>query len=544
MTRSSLDPRYFVLAGAVALGACTDPAPDAPDGEDPPAVTWGVCPAGFEAECARVPVPLDWDDPDGQEIELLVSRRPAPAQPARAQLVLVTGGPGNSGHHFAGDGTLDRLADVMPDTEVYVIEHRGVGYSTQLTCPEQQAGASPGGAAVTADEIPACAGYIDELYDGGLSGFSVSNAARDIRHVLSLAREDGKRQFVYGASYGTYLVQRFLRLFPDEIDGAILDSVVIPEQKFNTYDVQVDPVAMRMAARCAASPVCAEKLGADPWATIRDTIAALEQGHCADAGLTGAAVSSMLWTFLDPPELRDALFPLLYRLARCEPGDIAAAGHALAYLQESLSQTPAELQALETLLLGLHLAASEFVQRPFSADALLAACEEAIFCPDVSALMIPYFERWPTYDEPLVNAWPASATPVLAFNGDLDVKTTIESASRLADHLAGPHQNFYAFPDGPHYLLYTSTVKTPGAPTCALQMMADFIGDPAQPPDDGCLDDLVPFDPAGTPALAEQLFGTEDMWENPAGGAARATPAPLTADAWLRATSRLRRRSP
>jgi pimeloyl-ACP methyl ester carboxylesterase len=543
MKRSSLDPWYCALAGAIALGACTDAGgPDAPGGEDPPAITWGACPPGFETECAQVPVPLDWEAPGGERIEILVSRRPAPTQPARAQLVLVTGGPGNSAYHFAGEGILDQLADSLPDTDVYVIEHRGIGYSTQLTCPEQQADSSPGGTAVTADEIPACAGHIDDAYDGGLASFSVSNAARDIRQVLSLAREDGKRQFVYGVSYGTYLVQRFLRLFPDEVDGVILDSVAIPGQDLTAYDGQADPVAMRLADRCAASPGCAEKLGADPWATIRDTVAALEQGHCADAGLTGEAVSSALWTFIDPPALREALLPLLYRLARCEPGDVAAAGHALAYLQAPPSQTPAELQALDTLLLGLHLAATELVQRPFSADALLAACEEATFCPGVSALMLPYFERWPTYDEPLVNAWPAPATPVLAFNGDLDVKTTIDTASRLADHLAGPHQNFYEFPDGPHYLLSTSAVKTPGAPTCALQMMASFIDDPTRPPDDGCLDDLVLFDPEGTPAMAEQIFGTTDMWENPAGSAANPTPTALTADDWLRAANQLRRR--
>lgn len=540
MKRSSLHPWYCALAGAIALGACTDSEPDAPD--DPPAVTWGACPAGFETECARVPVPLHWDDPDGEQIEILVSRRPAPVQPARAQLVLVTGGPGNSGYHFAGEGTLDDLAGVLPDTEVYVIEHRGVGYSTQLTCPAQQTDASPGGALVTADEIPACAQHLDGVYDGGLSGFSVSNAARDIRHVLRLARADGTRQFVFGVSYGTYLLQRFLRLFPDEVDGAILDSVASPEQKFNTYDVQADPVAQRMAERCAASPECADKLGADPWATIRDTIAALEQGHCAEAGLTGPAVPGMLWTFLDPPELRDALFPLLYRLARCEPGDVAAAGNTLAYLQSMLSQTPAELQALDTLLIGLHLASSEFAARPFSADALLTACADAVFCPEVSAMMLPFFERWPTYDEPLVNTWAEPVTPILAFNGDMDAKTTIENASVLAEHLAGPHQNFYEFPDGPHYLLRTSTVATPGAPTCALQMMASFIADPSQPPDDSCLDDIVRFNPAGTPALAENVFGTADMWENPAEPTARTAATTVTADDWLRVTSKLRRR--
>jgi pimeloyl-ACP methyl ester carboxylesterase len=242
MTRSSLGLWYCALAAVMALGACSDDG--GPD--DPPVLSWGACPPGFETECARVPVPLDWDAPDSAHIEVLISRRPAPVQPARAQLWLVTGGPGNSAYHFASQGILAQLADGLPDTDVYVMEHRGIGYSTQLTCPVQQAESSPGGPEVTADEIPACAQHVDDNHGGGLSEFSVSNAARDLREVLSLARVDETRQFVYGVSYGTYLVQRFLRLFPDEIDGAVLDSVATPEQKFNGYDVQVDPVAAMM----------------------------------------------------------------------------------------------------------------------------------------------------------------------------------------------------------------------------------------------------------------------------------------------------------
>jgi hypothetical protein len=71
-------------------------------------------------------------------------------------------------------------------------------------------------------------------------------------------------------------------------------------------------------------------------------------------------------------------------------------------------------------------------------------------------------------------------------------------------------------------------------------MMVDFIDDPTQPPDDGCLDDLVLFDPEGTPALAEQIFGTTVMWGNPAGGAASATAEALTAGDWAPAAIRLR----
>ena len=64
-------------------------------------------------------------------------------------------------------------------------------------------------------------------------------------------------------------------------------------------------------------------------------------------------------------------------------------------------------------------------------------------------------------------------------------------------------------------LVYFSPVKTPGAPTCGVQMLASFVEDPKAEPDTTCLGDLVPvaFN-GGDPDLVEQLFGTSDAWEN------------------------------
>lgn len=498
----------LVLAMAAPLLVACDPSTD----PDHSSIVWGSCPPGFERECAYVSVPLDHAEPHGEMIELLVSRRPASVQPATAQLWLVHGGPGISGFYFSTQGVLDELAFATPSTDLYVIEHRGVGYSSQLTCPDQQADTSPGGLEVVPEELLACAQSIDDQYGGGLASFSVAHAAGDIEQMLRLTDEDDLPQFVYGVSYGTQLVQRFLQLYPDAADGVILDSIAVPEQRLNDYDTQADPVMKQLADRCAADPICSEKLGTDPWAMIRATVDALEHGHCAASGLTGPSASPLLWLGIDFLETREMLLPLLYRLSRCEPEDVLAAQHATQWLQEVAFGVPPELATLDTQLLTGHLTTSEFIERPFDADQLLAACENATFCPGLAAQLLPFWEQWPRYDDATATPWPEFRGPVLAFNGDLDVKTPIELASLITQHLAGPHQNFYTFPDGPHFLAHTSRVRTEDAPTCAVQMIADFVADPYTPPDDRCLHDLVPFEPNGSPDDAMRYFGTTELW--------------------------------
>lgn len=75
----------------------------------------------------------------------------------------------------------------------------------------------------------------------------------------------------------------------------------------------------------------------------------------------------------------------------------------------------------------------------------------------------------------------------------------------------GPGNSAYHFG-----LIDNSPVRTPGVPTCAVQMIADFINDPTTPPDPACLQDLRPFDSRGPSEHALLFFGTADMWENEA----------------------------
>src|SRR5689334_17464777 len=67
-----------------------------------PGVTWGPCPdVGGPVpglECATIAVPLDYRHPDGERIQLAVSRLPS-TNPAKRRGVLLTnpGGPGGPG---------------------------------------------------------------------------------------------------------------------------------------------------------------------------------------------------------------------------------------------------------------------------------------------------------------------------------------------------------------------------------------------------------------------------------------------------------------
>lgn len=62
----------------------------------PTGINWTACDPGFE--CAKVPVPLDWANPTGQQVELAVIRYPATKPDQRiGSMFFNPGGPGDTG---------------------------------------------------------------------------------------------------------------------------------------------------------------------------------------------------------------------------------------------------------------------------------------------------------------------------------------------------------------------------------------------------------------------------------------------------------------
>uniref|UniRef100_UPI002F91B8D7 hypothetical protein n=1 Tax=Streptomyces sp. NBC_01001 TaxID=2903713 RepID=UPI002F91B8D7 len=106
-----------------------------------PVLSWGPCDAadaddpGDGSECATARVPLDYRRPTGRTIPLAVTRRLA-ADPAHRTgvLLLLPGGPGNSGVDFARN-SYDALPASLRDAfGVVGYDMRGVARSGQVEC--------------------------------------------------------------------------------------------------------------------------------------------------------------------------------------------------------------------------------------------------------------------------------------------------------------------------------------------------------------------------------------------------------------------------
>ncbi|MFD3687944.1 alpha/beta hydrolase [Nocardiopsis sp. NPDC058631] len=216
-------------------------------------VEWGACPEDVAAqapriECGLVPVPLDYTDPEGAGIEIMVSRLASPDPDRRRGVLLFNpGGPGGSGLTMPADLVSRGLPDSVSDSyDLIGMDTRGIGHSAPVGCgftaDQDYRGAIPpyavDEAAVTeqagnAEAIAAqCA---DNDTDGRLRHISTANTARDLDRIREALGEE-KASF-YGASYGTALGAAYASLFPDRSDRIVLDS--------NIGDTHLDHEGMR-----------------------------------------------------------------------------------------------------------------------------------------------------------------------------------------------------------------------------------------------------------------------------------------------------------
>lgn len=493
------------IAAAMLMAGCADDA----GGE---LIQWGACPDGFMTECATVALPLDHERPDGETLPIFVARHRAAGTP-RAQLWVLQGGPGASAVSLE-EAIEGLFAPLMPDVDIYVAEHRGVGLSSRLGCPVEEGPDSDGGAQITESEWPACIEAVKSEWGERLKDFTTTADSHDVAELIERTRQPGQQVFVYGYSYGTSRALRLMQTHPDVMDGVILDSIASPGLELvSRYDLQFDPVAKELAALCAADATCGAKLGADPWAVIAGLPARLDAGHCAALGLDGATLRQLYPFFVREGALRAHLYPLVYRLDRCSDGDLAVLQHYLGVLVPLLQGEGAA--NLDSAVLQYHVALSEGWEDPApSADELRQRCDSQTFCPGVAVSAASFFDRWPRYaHDEYVGQWPSSTVPVLAMNGTLDPQTPIEQARVVAEKLAAPHQTFVEVPFSPHGVAFESRVKTAGQAPCGAQLLKGFVADPTAAPDASCLGDLVPVQLTIEPDEAQQFFGTTDAWE-------------------------------
>jgi pimeloyl-ACP methyl ester carboxylesterase len=205
-----------------------------------PAIAWEPCalPELPTRECAKLAVPLDYDEPDGATISLALARGPATDQANRiGSLILNPGGPGN------GLFSLPMQYAALPETvrerfDVVEFDPRGIGESAAVHCfassseqvaavakmprvpvgPEEEAALQQ----ATAEMLQGCA----ERNADTLAHLSTANVARDMDRLRQAVGDEALTYI--GTSYGTFLGETYANLFPDTIRAMVLDGVINP----------------------------------------------------------------------------------------------------------------------------------------------------------------------------------------------------------------------------------------------------------------------------------------------------------------------------
>src|SRR5690606_38471323 len=172
--------------------------------------------------CGTVRVPLDYARPDGEQIELTVSRsRATGTDPANSKhkvrrqgsLVHGPGGPGESGLSFPMMSVLPEWKRIAGAYDLVGYAPRGVGPSAPLSCTDpgtffrgpSQAPAHPS-AAYKRQRVARAAAYARgcaERNGEALRHYHSLNNARDL-DVVRAALGENRLTFL-GSSYGTYV---------------------------------------------------------------------------------------------------------------------------------------------------------------------------------------------------------------------------------------------------------------------------------------------------------------------------------------------------
>jgi pimeloyl-ACP methyl ester carboxylesterase len=315
---------------------------------------WKSC--GKRVQCATLQVPVDYSQPDGEQVGIAVSRIRATGSGRRlGSLVLNFGGPGD-----AGTATLPSFASQVPAAvraryDLVSFDPRGIGRSRPVQCVD---------AATTdrlneVDPTPNSDAELPAFYDGThepvdlvaqcvahngqwLAQVGTRNVARDMDRLRAALGED--RLTYLGFSYGTVIGAIYAQMFPNRTGRLVLDSPVdfsataLDELRANAagFEDALD----EFLADCAKQSTCTFHSGGDPTAALTALKAKFEQGltlKTADP-ITGKKSSRRAGVAAFYTALISALYDKQYgwpALAEALAGAQKGDGSVLLYLADS-----------------------------------------------------------------------------------------------------------------------------------------------------------------------------------------------------------------
>ncbi len=393
-------------------------------------IDWENC---GELECAELEVPLDYDNADGETIEISIARAPATGDRIGG-LFVNPGGPGASATELVSGLAFGAPAEITERFDIVGVDPRGTGLSTidcggdfeelygvdyTVDSPEDETTLLE----VSQEYVDGCEAQVG---NDVLANVGTRDVARDMDAVREAMGDD---QLSYlGYSYGTAIGQVYAEEFPDRVRAMILDGVL-----------ELGPGGVETAQQQAlgfeqALEAFAEDCDADDSCPLApDALGALDQltEQVEQAPIPGDPRD------LGPGELQTGLSYPLYNEFLWP--DLAAA------IQSGLDGEGSEMVNLADQYLSIGSFDVYFAVNcldsawPDSPEELLAAGaawqEEA---PHFGAAIVNDYVRcsmWPVEAEPLEAVTAPGTPPILVISTTGDPATPYEAGVRTAERL-------------------------------------------------------------------------------------------------------------
>ncbi|TMW63074.1 hypothetical protein Poli38472_005692 [Pythium oligandrum] len=477
---------------------------------------------------------------------------------SKKALWVLQGGPGASS--TAMEDLLETMhTELDGKVAIYTMDHRGTARSNRLECQAAQAQTpgSPGGTVITVEEVPACIDDILFQIENQTAAFSVTSAAMDLRTIIEQSSDEDEDVYVYGLSYGTYLVERLIHFAPKRVRGYVIDGIVSEagakiedRSTYSNWDHDVGVVAERFLGYCAADSYCKSKFPeTDNLATfVKDLYQELDeaaqdpgQNECADV-LQAAGrrpsyfLRSLFGDYLMSQTWRIVIPAIIFRAARCSSEDV----DALQHLVDDLSGPPNDNVDVDDLLFTSEplynlIVFSEMWETPTPSKTTLMewyenatmasdnyyslpyyclftgsreeACKELKHLPPSQPMMYERDQYWN------VTAKLPVGSSALLMSGGLDVQTRRMYGNLEYELLEGDHMLVH-FDYAGHCTTFTTLTRS-GVATCGVQILASYVREDGVllNVDTSCIDDTFALDFHGDSRLAEELFGRRNLYE-------------------------------
>ena len=437
--------------------------------------------------CGKVTVPLDRSGRVPGNLDLYVERvraRDLPAKAAggapRGALFALAGGPGQPATQFTSD-FIFAFGERRLGRDVVTFDQRGTGRSGLLRCPEVER-------VVLLSRYPdaaeRCAGRLGDRRGLYTTSDSVDDM-EDVRKAIGV-----EKIAIYGASYGTKVALAYAARYPDHVERLILDSVVTPEGPDPLYRDTFAAMPRVMRASCAGGCDWTADAGGDLAALADQLAAGPARGSVVDgrgrARPQSLGLSRLFFLMLGgdfAPRIRAALPGAIYNAQRGDPAQLLR----LASLAETGAEpsNPRDFSAaIFTATICEEVAfpwqrGAPFDDRERQAGETIASLGEGTFAPFgpgavLQTDLIQLCRRW-------AEATPAAASPpalpdvpALILEGELDLRTPLEGAQRVAAQL--PRATLVTIPATGHSALGSD------ASDCTITAVNRFLRSRAVPP--------------------------------------------------------------